>query len=285
MLRYLYYIFTLSIIITMQIFAQSVWVPFLQQTKTNPTTNLTASNNSAVSFNVQINGMESSNKKIGTSDYQSLSIPDGEVMTKEGSPQVPMITKLIAIPDCDNVSISISPSDEHQFANYNVIPAPKYEKKEQSDGSYDLEPVFEEDKSVYSTNADFPGIFGEIIEMGYVRGQKVARVAIYPIQFNPANKKIKAYTNFNISLSFVNPTSPVNKELGIFRNMMHYAALNYEPSGISASTKMSDAVMQTQMGKVSPGSVTQGSVTRVTNQIKRKLEGKLHIHFSFSNFI
>ena len=265
MLRYLYYMLCLTVVITVQTFAQPKWVPFLQQTKTKPTTNLTASNNSTVSFTVQINGMEVSNAKAGTTTYQSLSIPDGEVMTKAGSPQVPIISKLIAIPDCDNVTISVTPSNELQFANYNIPPAPRYDKKKLPDGSDDLVPVFEEDKSVYSGSSDFPGKFGEITEVGYVRGQKVARVAIYPIQFNPAGKMIKAYTNFSVTLSFVNPKSPVNKELGIFRNMMHHAALNYELNGVSASTKITNGVQSNSLSKASTVNTVQSSVTRVTD--------------------
>ncbi len=265
MLRYLYYMLCLTVIITVHTFAQPKWVPFLQQTKTKPTTNLTASNNSTVSFNVQINGMEVSNAKAGTTTYQSLSIPDGEVMTKAGFPQVPIISKLIAIPDCDNVTISVTPSNELQFANYNIPPTPRYDKKQLPDGSDDLVPVFEEDKSVYSGSSDFPGKFGEITEVGYVRGQKVARIAIYPIQFNPAGKMIKAYTNFSVTLSFVNPKSPVNKELGIFRNMMHHAALNYELNGVSASTKITNGVQSNSLSKASTVNTVQSSVTRVTD--------------------
>ena len=265
MLRFLCYLFYLTVIITLQTFAQETWVPFLQPTYSKPATNLTVSNNSNVSFNVQINGMETSDKKVDASAYQSLSIPDGEVMTKEGSPQMPMITKLIAIPDCDNFSISVIPSNQLQFANYNILPTPRYEKKKLPDGTDERILVFEEDKSVYSANTDFPGKYGEIIETGYVRGQKVARVAIYPIQFSPASKRIKVCTNINISLSFVNSSSPVNKELGIFRGMMHHIALNYEPSGINASTKISNTIKNNQLSKGSPESVTSGSVIRVTD--------------------
>lgn len=135
MLRYLYYIFYLTFIITLQTFAQSKWVPFLQPTYTKPVTNLTASNNGNVSFNVQINGMQTSDQKVVTTVYQSLSIPDGELMIKEGSPQIPMMTKLIAIPDCDNVSISVTPSNQLNFANYNVLPAPRYDKRKLPDGT------------------------------------------------------------------------------------------------------------------------------------------------------
>jgi len=265
MVRYFYLMLCLSTLIVVQTFAQPKWVPFLQQTKTKPTTNLSASNSSAVSFTVQINGMEASDIKAGTSAYQSLSIPDGEVMTKPGSPQVPVISKLIAIPDCDNVAVSVSPSNQFQSANYNVLPVPRYDKKQLPDGSSDLVPVYEEDKFVYSGGSDFPGKFGEITEVGYVRDQKVARVTIYPVQFNPASKRITAYTNFNVTLSFVNPKSSVNKELGIFRNMMHGVALNYELSGISASTKINGSVQSSSLSKASALNTVQGSVTRVTD--------------------
>jgi tetratricopeptide (TPR) repeat protein len=52
----------------------------------------------------------------------------------------------------------------------------------------------------------------------------------------------------------------VNKELGIFRNMMHHAALNYDLSGISASTKTNGVASGKNLSKV-----TTGSVTWVTN--------------------
>lgn len=260
MLRNIFYIFCFMIITTLQSFPQSTWVPFLQQAKTKPTTNLTLSNSNIVSFTVQINGMETSGRKIGEVSYQGLSIPDCEVMTKEGLPQVPVITKLIAIPDCGEVSISVSPSNEFHFSNYNILPAPRYEKKKLPDGSENFVPVYEENKSIYTGNTEFPGKYGEITEIGYVRDQKVARVVIYPVQFNPAKKEIKTCTNFSISLSFASPTSAVNKELGIFRNMVHHAALNYELSGISASTKDVNKATGKNLAKV-----TSGSVTRVTD--------------------
>lgn len=89
------------------------------------------------------------------------------------------------------------------------------------------------------------------------------RVALYPVQFNPAKKTLKVFSDFQISVSFSNPTSPVNKELGIFRNMMHHVAINYELSGISASSKGFFIPSGNQLNK--KNMVTSGSVNRVTN--------------------
>ncbi len=62
------------------------------------------------------------------------------------------------------------------FLDYNIPPAPGYENKKFPDGSKYLIPVFEENKSLYSTNSYFPGKYGEIIETGYVRNQPIVRI-------------------------------------------------------------------------------------------------------------
>ena len=235
----------------------------LQQKPTSPTINLTLSNKDNVSFTVKINGIEVNNMKIGEVSYRSLTIPDCEVTTKEGSPQLPVITELVAIPDCDNISISLSPLNESHIFNYNIIPAPKYETKLFPDGSKDLIPVFEENKSVYSENIQFPGKYGEILETGYVRSQKIVRIAVYPVQYIPASKEIIIYSDFNVRLSFVNQKSSVNKELGIFRNMIHHAALNYKPRGISALTKLTSSIQNKSNN--SDSTSLSGSVKRITN--------------------
>ena len=191
---------------TTQLFSQQSWVPFLRQDKTPPELTLLHSDNNTVSFNVRVNGMLSTFKKIGENDYQRLSIHNSEVMTTEGAPALPVITKLIAVPDCDDVTITVTPSNEIQFSNYAVIPAPKYERQDLPDGSHSLIAVFEKDVSIFASDVEFPGKYGEIIETGYVRAQKVVRVALYPVQFNPLRKTLKVFTDFQISLSFSNPS-------------------------------------------------------------------------------
>lgn len=134
MKRKILFTFCLIVLITIRAFSQETWLPFLEQTKTAPTVNVSSSNNNTVSFSVQINGMSVSQKIVDSTTYQSITIP-GEGLTRiAGSPEVPVITKLVAIPDCDNVTISISPSGQLEFSNYYVIPAPGYQKKYFRDG-------------------------------------------------------------------------------------------------------------------------------------------------------
>ncbi len=96
-----------------------------QQPTAAPVINL-VSNSNNVSFSVQINDLLISEKTIANCKYNCLSIQDGEIMMQEGLPQLPMITKLIAVPDCDNILISVSPSNEMYLSNYNILPAPSF---------------------------------------------------------------------------------------------------------------------------------------------------------------
>jgi len=140
-LCFLLLIFTL--ILTVQIRAQSVWVDFGTRSEALPSANLLQSGKSGVSFSVQINGMRCREIEYQNQTYQRLMIPDGERTGEEGLPEVPFITKLIAVPDCDDVVLSVIPSGEIQFSGYNVCPAPRYERKEWPDGTHSMEEVFE----------------------------------------------------------------------------------------------------------------------------------------------
>lgn len=274
------FVLSLLILTTAQIYCQQKWIPFStkeiicnqvtgeqirQVNSHNQNTTLLSSGSGGVSFTVHVDGMNENEKNVGSASYQEIFIPDCGVTTSVGSPQLPIITKLIAIPDCDGVTISISPSNESCLSNYYIIPAPAYTDNKNRGGGQSQMKYFKENRSVYSNDSFYPGKYGEIIETGYVRSQKVARIAIYPVQFNPSKKTIRVCADLSITLNFINPKSPVNKELGIFRNIMHSAALNYEPGGISASSKKLNILQNNHLGKISSTSSISGSVTRVTN--------------------
>lgn len=234
------------VILTITLFpADQEHTSLLKKEPTSPTTILTASDSKNVSIIMQLNGISALKKETATTIYDCLSVPGSELITREGKPQLPVITKLIAIPDCDDASLSVSVSNETMFNNYNILPAPRYKKNQLGNNNETAE--YAEDKNIYSKNRFFPGKYGEVIETGYVRNQKVARVAIYPVQFNPVSKSIKVYTNFSISLSFSNAASSVNKDAGIFSRIMSNTTLNYKDEIITKSSN-----------------TTVGSVTRIT---------------------
>jgi len=81
----------------------------------------------------------------------------------------------------------------------------------------------------------FPGYVGEAIDKGAIRAQHVVRIVLYPVQFNPAKDIIKAYSDYQITLTFNNPSGTVNNDVGIFNEVVGNTLINYNSNGLNAS--------------------------------------------------
>jgi len=68
---------------------------------------------------------------------------------------------------------------------------------------------------------------GKIAELGSIREQRVARVEIYPVQFNPLANKLKVYSHIKVELDFIFPKSAVVKDVGPFYKACKATILNY----------------------------------------------------------
>ncbi|MFZ5519431.1 MAG: C25 family peptidase propeptide domain-containing protein [Candidatus Zhuqueibacterota bacterium] len=206
---------------------QEQWIPFTSYTQSRPIFSLHYSNNENVSFSVETTGMVVLDVLAQEKTYQRLAIPDQNKSTGVGFPEIPVISQLIAIPECEQVLLKIIPIDSVYMEDYNVYPVPQIVEKYYPDGySYPAE-EFAINDSVYSVDHYYPNSFGKIAELASIREQQVARVEIYPIQFNPVANNLKVYTHIKVGLNFVSPKSAVVKDVGPFYKACRATILNY----------------------------------------------------------
>jgi len=76
------------------------WISFDNSDNTIPEHILMQSNNSFVEFEVTIPGM---NSRV-VDNFNRVNIPEHTKMDSVGFPEFPVVTYLIAIPECDNVN-------------------------------------------------------------------------------------------------------------------------------------------------------------------------------------
>jgi len=76
------------------------WLNFNDRGESAPSYDVTNSTSSMVEFELEIPGMTS--KDIDS--YNRVYIPEHTKMDSVGFPEVPVVTYLIAIPECDNVN-------------------------------------------------------------------------------------------------------------------------------------------------------------------------------------
>jgi len=207
------------------------FIEFEPGESTNARCDVLISENTIVEFEVTLPGIYSNE----IDSFYRVEVNGHFKMDSTGFPEVPVLSLLVAIPDCDNVNIAVDLLDSVKISGINIYPAPEIVEDLTSDGIKFLREEFTFNEQAYSENSFFPGMFAETLEIGAVRAQHCVRVFLYPVQFNPVLKEINAYSKMKITLTFENPSGPVNENVGIFNEMLGNTMINYISNGLSAS--------------------------------------------------
>ena len=231
------------LLISTNAFAEEEWISFTGKGESAPEYDIIYSTSSIVEFDVEITGMKSKSIDI----YDRINIPEHTKMDSVGFPEVPVVSYLIAIPECNSVDLNVTVLDSIVIDNMNIYPAPEWVEVNNGEYSY-LEEQFTINSTAYNTDAYFPGYAGELVEKGAVRAQHCIRVLIYTMQFNPVLQKITAYSRINISMTFNGASGLVNEDVGIFNEVCGASMINYISNGLNASVSCG-------AGRTIPGSV------------------------------
>jgi len=208
--------------------SQPEWVTFTDPNPSAPIITLQSSSSQQVKYLIEIPGMYQESIVVGSEIYQRLSIPKAGTWGTPGYPELPAISKLIAIPECDSVIISYIITDSVVLNNYNVYPKPEI-VEDSLTGT--LVEQFTKNDSVYQLNIFMPEIEYEILSDGYFRNQRIHNGTAYTIKYNPILQQLIAYTEIEVSFTFQNPQGDVNVENGFFNNIAKNTLLNFNMDG------------------------------------------------------
>ena len=162
-------------------------------------------------------------------------------MREVGSPMLPAKNHHIAIPAGATVGIEIE--DVH-FEEHSVDRMVQPAQAPPPDCEGCPEPLFEMNRDVYETDADFPADVVKILESDTFMGIPVAVVQVRPVQFNPVTKKMKVYSKIKFKLTFSGERcsfSPYTKKNSKHANqMVRNAVLNRDsiPDGLDSSSSL-----------------------------------------------
>jgi len=137
--------------------------------------------------------------------FTRIELPEYTAGNETGSPQFPVLRNLIDVPEGATVSIKILNS---QFKTYalneigligKLIPVqPPVFKNDESK----RELIF--NQSVYSKNQLLALPLVNVEQLGIMRGVRIARLNISPVQYNPVSNTIRVYTNIEAEIHFEN---------------------------------------------------------------------------------
>jgi parallel beta-helix repeat protein len=148
--------------------------------------------------------------------YDRVKMPDGRFSAEPGTPMLPARFVQLAIPaDLQVQSVEITSFERRELpGTYHICPGqPFYPVSDLPTKKENIKFV-EPDASVYGMPSEYPGKLAEVTNNGFLGGQHIAGVALYPLQYVPAEGRLILYTRIEFKLVFRSAShspAPVNR--------------------------------------------------------------------------
>jgi uncharacterized membrane protein len=163
--------------------------------------------------------------------YDRLNLPESGQTAQIGRPQVPVVNALIGVPADATLSVEVDQTVSQALpGKIRLLPAPALLRDEA--GS--VTSVFEPDAQAYVSRENYPVEIAHIADDGWLRDQRIARIAIHPFQYQAASQQITWHRELWVTVRFgkaVGDAKPVTSPAAniqpfeplLQRNLLNYA--------------------------------------------------------------
>ncbi len=187
------------------------WYPLnnIQKNKTAPVVQILSDDNNSTVIKVDISGFELKELYTGNNLYQSIDLLSEVSTTLAGSPELPYIAKIIAVPDNAGVTVEVIETGGLQtFSNISLPPCRKSWWEGQPESSYI------EDKSAYSSSDVYPTNLASIESPIVFRDFRIVRLAVYPFRYIASKKELQVTSSITVKIKYSsdNVVNPKTKQ-------------------------------------------------------------------------
>lgn len=160
---------------------------------------------------------------------------DGYVQSAEaGQPQLPVKVLLLGVPPDAELKLNVEPLASRIMArSISVCPAVTRRVEQEPDGIVTAT-TYESlrDPAIYSQDRFYPAQSANLVDLGFMRSQRIVRLEIYPSQYNPATGELRYSDKIRVSVEFGETQKPgfsdVIAEPAAFESSFQSVLLNYE---------------------------------------------------------
>ena len=158
---------------------------------------LTQQKSNGVTLNFSIKEFTLDDRTINGEAMKEIGFSGNFLQNDEGSPNLPSISRFIAIPQGATAQLEIVKSRTEMMQNIDIAPAPKIPMDN------DRQPMqYHKNENIYTKNASFPLQPVIISQITQMRGIDVIMISITPYQYNPVTKNLVVYRDIEIKVSF-----------------------------------------------------------------------------------
>ncbi|MCK5116566.1 MAG: T9SS type A sorting domain-containing protein [Candidatus Aegiribacteria sp.] len=124
-----------------------------------------------------------------------LRIPGEGMGMPVGSPDLPLVRRMVLIPNTGAVSVEIVSSESSPLGIYNIPPFQEYPTRSGGPAPYRI------DENLYSNSEFYPSQSVYVERISILRDIRVAWVVFSPVQYNPVTGETTINTNISVRLT------------------------------------------------------------------------------------
>jgi len=174
--------------------------------------------------------------KINAMDFDQINIDKCALSSLLGEPQLPVRIVVIGVPLEAEMGVEILEGESQERSGINLAPALKIEKSDENRLGYKVSS--QRLDQAFMADRFFPEKIVSFDPPTFLRNQRIVRLKIYPIQYNPQRKTIRYYPQLTISVSFLGGREePQRIEKDLFEKIYQNVLLNYEESKVWRETE------------------------------------------------
>jgi hypothetical protein len=174
--------------------------------------------------------------KINAIDFDQIDIDKCVLSGSSGEPQLPVRIVVIGVPLEAEMEVEILEGESQERSGVNLAPALKIEKSDENRLGYKVSS--QRLDQAFMADRFFPEKIVSFDPPTFLRNQRIVRLKIYPIQYNPQRKTIRYYPRLTISVSFLGGREePQRIEKDLFEKIYQNVLLNYEESKLWRETE------------------------------------------------
>ena len=170
--------------------------------------------------------------------FYRISIPGHIASSIPGKPELPVLSRLISIPEGSGFKIKIS-----EVRTTRINPSGKkiegklYPVQEsETKLIQQTKPGFKIDKAAYSIKGFISSDTVRIESLGTLRNNKLSNLYISPVSYNPHSNSLEVITSMRIEISFSNSVNITSKSLSnksaLFNESLEKGVLNFNPEQV-----------------------------------------------------
>lgn len=211
------------------VFANGKYISTSKSPEANNEIRLISSDNNKTVISVKVAGYTKEEKQVTGKNFDVINIEGYTSIGITGQASLPVMTKLISIPNFKNVSIKILNSTEKIYTVNKIYPGQEFPLR---NSNIEVK-EFSYDKNYYSTDRNYPSEIVSIKEIAVMRDHRVAVISINPVRYNPAKNEITVFDEFEFELVYDgysnvnNITNPVYSRSKSFENIYKNTIFNY----------------------------------------------------------